>query len=105
MNSGRLSVPCTYEGSPLNSPDELPKGPARSRPGSSCPDAPLEEGFLLSHLGDGFVILGINAEVPESLEEEGITARGLTLHRGRQEWHSGGALSRRGGSRYLSDPP
>lgn len=82
VNSGRLSVPCTYEGSPLNSPDELPKGPARSRPGSSCPDAPLEEGFLLSHLGDGFVILGINAEVPESLEEEGITARGLTLSTG-----------------------
>ncbi len=32
VNSGRLSVPCTYDGSPLNGPDVL-DGPCRSRPG------------------------------------------------------------------------
>ena len=54
VNSGRLSVPCTYDGSPLNTPDALPEGPARTRPGSPCPDAPVGNGFLLEHLG-GFI--------------------------------------------------
>ena len=79
VNSGRLSVPCVYDGSPLNSPEGLPGGPERTRPGASCPDAPLGDGFLLSQLGDDFVVLGINAGVPDTLEESGITARGLSV--------------------------
>lgn len=66
VNSGRLSMPCIHDGSPLNGPDTLPKGPARSRPGAPAPDAPLGDGFLLDHLSGGFVLLVIDAEAPES---------------------------------------
>jgi 3-(3-hydroxy-phenyl)propionate hydroxylase len=79
VNSGRLSVPCTYDGLSLNGPDALPGGPARTRVGSPCPDAPLGEGFLLSKLGNDFVILTIDAEAPDSLEEDGVTARRVAI--------------------------
>ncbi len=79
VNSGRLSVPCTYDGSPLNGPDGLPAGPERTRPGSPCPDAPLGDGFLLARLGDGFRILGIDAHAPEKVAEEGVVATRLAL--------------------------
>jgi len=78
VNSGRLSVPCTYDGSPLNGPDDL-GGPERTRPGSPCPDAELADGFLLSQLGNDFVLLCINADGPDSLEESGISTRTLIL--------------------------
>ena len=78
VNSGRLSVPCTYDGSPLNGPDDL-GGPERTRPGSPCPDAELADGFLLSQLGNDFVLLCINADGPDSLEESGISTRTLKL--------------------------
>ena len=84
VNSGRLSVPCTYDGSPLNSPDALPEGPARSRPGSPCADAPLGDGFLLARLGDvsdaRFQILAIDAPVPDdSFSAHGIDCPVLKL--------------------------
>jgi len=70
VNSGRLSVPCTYRDSPLNTPDrdEFAGG---SRPGSVCPDAPIVttggSGWLLNQLGDGFVLLSAGIDVPPSL--------------------------------------
>ena len=73
VNSGRLSMPCTYDGSALNSQDGLPDGPARSRPGSPCSDAPLGEGFLLNNLKDNFCLLAININVPNELHLEGQT--------------------------------
>ena len=79
VNSGRLSVPCTYDGLSLNGPDALPGGPARTRVGSPCPDAPLEDGFLLERLGDGFVLLRLNTEAPEGLEVDGIPIRRVAL--------------------------
>ena len=79
VNSGRLSVPCTYDGLSLNGADALPGGPTRSRVGSVCPDAPIGDAFLLDRLGDGFVLLAINMPTPESLTEDGITARTITL--------------------------
>ena len=79
VNSGRLSVPCTYDGLSLNGADDLTGGPARTRPGSPCPDAPLGDGFLLDHLGNDFVLLAINAEVPEQIIEDGIPIRRVTL--------------------------
>ncbi len=79
VNSGRLSVPCTYDGSPLNSRDALIGGPERSRPGSPCPDAPLDNGYLLTRLGDGFTILTIDADAPGQLEDGGIEASRLAL--------------------------
>ncbi len=62
VNSGRLSVPCTYDGSVLNTPDAMPEAPARARPGSPCADAPLGDGFLLDFLGDGFTVLAVGTE-------------------------------------------
>jgi len=78
VNSGRLSVPCVYDGLPLNGPDAL-NGPARSRVGATCPDAPFEDGFLLDALTDGFVILAINTDAPDAVIDEGITATTLRI--------------------------
>ncbi len=78
VNSGRLSVPCTYDGSPLNSPDTL-DGPDRTRPGSPCPDAPLGDGFLLRKLGGRFTLLTIDADAPETVKESGVEVTRLAL--------------------------
>lgn len=64
INSGRLSVPSVYDGSPLNSVDGLPDGPSRTRPGAPCPDAPVGDGFLLDHL-KGFTLLGLGQAAPD----------------------------------------
>ena len=78
VNSGRLSVPCTYDGSPLNSADAL-NGPAGTRPGSACPDAPLGDEFLLPKLANKFTLLTIDADAPEIIEEEGVKITRLAL--------------------------
>ncbi|MBO9463929.1 FAD-dependent oxidoreductase [Tropicibacter sp. R15_0] len=79
VNSGRLSVPCTYDGLSLNGPDDLTGGPARTRVGSACPDAPLGAGFLLSQLGNGFQILTIDADAPDEITVDGVTAKRLAI--------------------------
>ncbi|MCC5988269.1 MAG: FAD-dependent oxidoreductase [Pararhodobacter sp.] len=83
VNSGRLSVPCTYDGSPLNTPDALEGGPERTRPGSPCPDAPLDDGYMLERLGDAtgarFQILAIDVEVPESFVAHGNDCEVIAL--------------------------
>jgi 3-(3-hydroxy-phenyl)propionate hydroxylase len=60
VNSGRLSTPTAYVGSSLNSADVDVFADAM-RPGSVCVDAPIRHrdtaGWLLPHLGDGFVAL------------------------------------------------
>lgn len=78
VNSGRLSMPCRYDGSGLNGVDALPDGPDRARPGSPCPDAPVGNGFLLDHLKQGFTVLGLNTDVPD-VTAAGVTARALSL--------------------------
>lgn len=98
VNSGRLSMPCTYDGSPLNSADALQGGPARTRPGSPCPDVTLGDGFLLDSLGDRFTLLTLNADAPESLTEAGITLTRLALS---DHDDSTGQLA----ARYLGDTP
>lgn len=67
VNSGRLSLPCTYEASSLNSEDALPNGPSKNCPGSACSDAPLADGHLLDKLGDRFTVLTIDADAPGNL--------------------------------------
>lgn len=69
VNSGRLSVPTIYEGSPLNGPDDL-DGPQRTRVGAVCVDAPLGQGFLLDRLTGGFVVLAIDCDVPPGVGED-----------------------------------
>ncbi|MEM1389047.1 MAG: FAD-dependent oxidoreductase [Pseudomonadota bacterium] len=80
VNSGRLSMPCTYDRSPLNTGDALPNGPARTRPGSPMSDAPLREGFLLDRLNTGaFTLLAINCAAPESVLVEGMAVPVMAL--------------------------
>ncbi len=79
VNSGRLSMPCTYDDSSLNTLDALPNAPARSRPGSACSDAPLSDGFLLDHLGSGFTLLAINTQLPADITREGAAVTSLIL--------------------------
>ncbi|MFK8251853.1 FAD-dependent oxidoreductase [Ancylobacter terrae] len=71
VNSGRLSVPCVYDGGPLNGPDQ-PGLPARTRPGAALPDAPTDAGWLLARLGPDFTLLAINAELPGRMSEHGV---------------------------------
>ena len=79
VNSGRLSVPCTYDGSPLNGPD-CDTMPRRTRPGSPAPDAPLPDGsWLIDRLGGAFQIVTIDADAPESLCDSGVCATRLAL--------------------------
>jgi len=56
INSGRLSLPATYTDPTLLTSDEdaFDGGPV---PGAPCPDAPLNEGWLLENLGGRFVLL------------------------------------------------
>jgi 3-(3-hydroxy-phenyl)propionate hydroxylase len=78
VNSGRLSVPCTYDGSPLNGPDAAGL-PARTRPGSPAVDSPVTGGWLLDQLGNRFQLIGINADVPAVIEDNGVRIEGMTL--------------------------
>ncbi len=78
VNSGRLSVPCTYDGSSLNGPDDEAM-PKRTRPGSPACDAPLGEGWLLDRLGGRFQLVTIDVEAPDSVEVGGIVVERLAL--------------------------
>ncbi len=79
INSGRLSVPCVYDGSSLNSVDGLTGGPSVSRPGAPCPDAPLGSGYVLDHFVDGFTLLALNTGAPENLEVDGHKVQRLAI--------------------------
>ena len=72
INSGRLSVPSVYDGSPLNGPDAL-QGPDRTRPGAPCPDAPLGNGYLLDRLAGDFTVLAIGTDAPEIASATALT--------------------------------
>ena len=70
INSGRLSSPCRYDDSPLNTPDSDSFTPL-ARPGSPCPDAAItvagEAGWLLEMIGGRFVLLVAGVPVPHEL--------------------------------------
>lgn len=78
VNSGRLSVPCAHDDSPLNGPDAEIL-PARSRPGAALPDAPLADGWLLQHCGGGFRLLAFDTAVPERLDVDGVEVIGVPI--------------------------
>jgi 3-(3-hydroxy-phenyl)propionate hydroxylase len=55
VNSGRLSVAATYDGSPLNTPDGFTDGECpTTRPGAAALDARLGDGWFLAALDRGF---------------------------------------------------
>ncbi len=95
VNSGRLSVPCTYDGSPLNGPDNAAM-PRRLRPGAPAVDAPLGDGWLLHALGDRFQLMTIDADAPETLDVDGLTVERLAVS---------GADNPVLAKRYLGDAP
>lgn len=78
VNSGRLSVPCTYDGSRLNGPDTAGL-PVRTRPGSPCPDAPVGSDWLLRLIGGDFTLLAIDADVPDGFAAHGVAPKLLRL--------------------------
>lgn len=78
VNSGRLSVPCVYDGLSLNGPDLL-NGPDRTRVGAPCADAPLASGFLLDRLGGHFTLLAINTDAPEVVNTGGLPVDVVSL--------------------------
>ncbi len=78
VNSGRLSVPCVYDGLSLNGQDDL-DGPIRTRVGATCVDAPLKDGFLLDHLPGQFTLLAINSTPPDLSEVDGVELKKLRL--------------------------
>lgn len=77
VNSGRLSTPATYDGSPLNGA-EAPGLPKATRPGAPIEDAPSPEGWLTDRLGGGFRILAVNAEAAP-VEASGVVAEPVML--------------------------
>lgn len=100
VNSGRLSVPCAYDGFALFGVDGMDGmgGPAVSRPGAPCPDAPLGSGFLLDQLGGDFVLLaigGTGGAAPQTVTSCGITPRLVHI----------GAPSEALAARYLGGQP
>ena len=78
VNSGRLSVPCTYDGSKLNGP-ECDALPPRTRVGAPMVDAPVDDDWLLELLGGEFQLMTIDAEAPDSLDVDGIEVSRLAL--------------------------
>ena len=97
VNSGRLSLPSVYDGSPLNGPDaaDLPR---RTRPGAPASDAPLDGGWLLDRLGGRFQLLAIDVAAPDRVESNGVIAETLRLGVARDP---SGALA----ERYLGAAP
>jgi 3-(3-hydroxy-phenyl)propionate hydroxylase len=69
VNSGRLSLPCTYESSGADDA----RMPRRTRPGSPLPDTPLGADWLLAKLGGQFQLLAIDAEAPDTFQASGIS--------------------------------
>jgi len=78
VNSGRLSLPAIYDGSPLNGPD-VAELPARSRPGAPASDAPVGGRWLIDMLGNRFQLVGFDIDVPATLDVDGVTVEGLTI--------------------------
>jgi 3-(3-hydroxy-phenyl)propionate hydroxylase len=63
LNSGRLSLPTTYDGSPLNGEDGFAAADTSTlRPGAPALDAPLRNGWLLQSVGDKFAVVRFAAD-------------------------------------------
>jgi 3-(3-hydroxy-phenyl)propionate hydroxylase len=70
VNSGRLSVPCSYDAA---EPD-VEGLPAVTAPGRSAVDAPHGNGWLLNSLGNRFSLLSVGAAAPTLPHLETLSA-------------------------------
>jgi 3-(3-hydroxy-phenyl)propionate hydroxylase len=95
VNSGRLSLPSIYDGSPLNGVDSDGL-PPRTRPGAPAADAPVGGGWLLDRLCGGFQLLTIGVEAPNDMTLGRIPVERVALA---LEADATGALR----ERYLGD--
>ena len=98
VNSGRLSVPCHYDGLSLNGVDAL-DGPANVASGAACVDAPLNDGFLLERLDGQFTVMAIDAAKPDIDTVDGVAIKSLELATATDD--PSGALR----ARYLGEAP
>ena len=77
VNSGRLSVPATYAGSTLNTPDTDAFG-GWNMPGAPLDDAPVRsagaDSWLLQHTGNRFVLLMFGAGPADAVQRESLAA-------------------------------
>jgi 3-(3-hydroxy-phenyl)propionate hydroxylase len=83
INSGRLSVPTSQAGSPIDTPDaeaDWSNGPG---PGRAMIDAPLGNGWLVDRVGLGFTLLtfGKCAVAPADVSVVEIEEEGLVCQR------------------------
>lgn len=77
-NSGRLSVPCVYDAFPHFAEDAL-AGPAVTRPGSACTDAPLGDGYLLDHLTGDFMLMVLGELAVTPVAVQGVSPQVLHI--------------------------
>ena len=74
VNSGRLSLPCTYTSGCSDS--ETDHGwPQATRPGAPAQDAPLDDGWLLKQIGNQFTLLFFGQSAPAARDlPDGLAA-------------------------------
>lgn len=67
VNSGRLSTAISYPDSPLSTADEAGTRWTGIAPGAVAIDAPVDGGWLLDHVGNGFVLLSLRSDLPDHI--------------------------------------
>ncbi|MCY3877167.1 MAG: FAD-dependent monooxygenase, partial [Rhodobacteraceae bacterium] len=98
VNSGRLSVPAIYDGSPLSSGDESSL-PSRTRPGAPVVDAPTDQGWMTDVLNGRLQLLAFNCDVPEVCTRQVAKSKGIDLVITRLDCARGTLLA----ERYVGD--
>ena len=71
VNSGRLSVPCTYEACGFVAADKATL-PAATRAGAPALDAPLGKGWLLNAIGNNFTVVALGNDFPDVKPRPGL---------------------------------
>ncbi|UYN96789.1 MAG: FAD-dependent oxidoreductase [Enhydrobacter sp.] len=96
INSGRLSVPTSHAGSPLDTPDGADDWGGAPMPGQAMVDAPLGGGWLVDRVGRDFALLafGVGIVPPPGIDVVPMAEEGLA-------WQRYGA---RPGTAYLIRP-
>jgi 3-(3-hydroxy-phenyl)propionate hydroxylase len=83
INSGRLSVPTSQAGSPIDTPDADADWVYGPGPGRAMVDAPIGNGWLVDRLGVGFTLVAFGNSViaPAGVKMVEIEEEGLVRER------------------------